>query len=104
MQPGTQNETPMRRPFCQTSRQDFLTPPWLRMKRFGIVAVPCTSMQAPPALRSTMLQAVVGVFTSTKIVPALPDAVGRTRWNRLCSDLSIDRYRNNRSYPCSRLS
>jgi hypothetical protein len=39
------------------------------------------------------LQAVVGVFASTKIVPALPDALGRIRWNRLCSDMCVDRCR-----------
>ena len=35
-------------------------PPWLRMNRFGMASVPCTSRQAPPALTSMMLQAVAG--------------------------------------------
>ena len=47
-------------------------PPWLRMNRFGMASVPCTSRQAPPALTSMMLQAVAGFFTSTNIDPGRP--------------------------------
>ena len=46
-----------------------MTLPWLSVNRLGMGALPCTSMQAPPALISTMLQAMGWLFRSAKMVP-----------------------------------
>jgi hypothetical protein len=64
-----QKATPTRRPFCQTTLQAFLTSPWFRMNFFGMKSAPCTSMQASPALRSTISQPIAGLFRSAKIIP-----------------------------------
>jgi Domain of unknown function (DUF4396) len=77
-----QNATPYRRPVCQTRRHFFLTPPCNRTNCRGTTIWPPTSRQAPPADRSTTLQAMTGFFGSTMMVAALDTKpIGRVRTN-----------------------